>query len=304
MITCLIFLAASCDDDNGLGPIPPTGNMVLNVSNLEVLPDGWIYEGWISSGGEVISTGQFQVDETGIVKNKTIPVESARLESADKFIVTIESTTDNDPSPSAVKVMSGSFSQYEAVLSTNDADGIGNDLLAENFSGKYLIGAPTTATVDDDTSGLWFIDNSGGSNTAGLSLPNLSSGWVYEGWVIIQGVLVSTGRFSNANAADDACNYCGPLTAPNYPGEDFIQNAPTGLFFPTILSDERVVVSIEPQPDFSTAPSNIKILESTIPSIELIELSKSYEMMANDVDVPTGKVLRFFGFDCTKDGCS
>lgn len=304
LIIGLLGLMTSCDEDNGLGPIPPTGNMVLNVSNLEVLPDGWIYEGWISSGGEVISTGQFQVDDNGTVKNLTIPVESAKLENAEKFIVTIESTTDNDPAPSTVKVMSGTFGQYEANLSTNDTDGIGSDLLPASFSGKYLIKAPTTAAIEDDTSGIWFIDNSGGNNMAGLSLPVLSSGWTYEAWVIIDGTPVSTGRFSLANAADDACNYCGPLAAPNFPGEDFIQNAPTGLSFPTNLSGETVVVTIEPQPDFSSEPSNIVILGSIIPAIELIELSKSYEMMNNDVDVPSGKVLRFFGFDCTNEGCS
>lgn len=303
IIACFGLLVWSCDEDTSPGPIPPTGNMVINLSNLEVLPSGWIYEGWIIVGGEAMSTGEIEVDSDGNLKNSTIPVESANLESANKFVVTIESTTDNDPAPSNVKVLSGDFTQYEAVLSTDGENAIGSNLDASSFSGKFLINAPTTATSDDDTSGVWFIDNSSGSNAAGLNLPILNTGWIYEGWAIINGTVVSTGRFTSASASDESCNYCGPLAAPSYPGEDFVANAPSGLNFPTILADERVVISIEPQPDYSNAPSNIKILDGIIPSIGVLEIGKSYNMTNLTVVIPSGKIDRFYGFDCTNNGC-
>lgn len=304
MMACIVMLTWACEEDVSPGPIPPSGNMVINLSNLEVLPDGYAYEGWIVVNGEVNSTGQFNVNADGEVKNLTLPVESALLESASRFILSVESTTDGDPAPSAVKILSGDFSQYEAILSTNGEQSIGIDFENDDINGKYLINAPTTASVEDDTSGIWFIDNSGGSAVAGLNLPTLNAGWQYEGWVIIGGQLLSTGTFINPNASDGSCEYCGPLSAPNFPGEDFITNAPDGLSFPTLLTDESVVISIEPNPDYSDAPSNLKLLESIIPSVENIEIGTSYDMNSIDVAVPTGNVKRFYGFDCTNNGCS
>lgn len=299
----LISIMWGCDEDN-LGPIPPSGNMVLNVSDLEVLPDGWTYEGWIVVDGTPFSTGKFLVDEGGTVSNKTIPVESAQLEAASDFIISIESTTDNDPAPSNVKVLAGTFGQYEADLSHASSNAIGVDLEdGDNYSGKFLIAAPTSATADDDTSGVWFIDNSSGSAAAGLTIPTLNTGWVYEGWTIIDGIPVSTGRFTSANGADQSCTYCGVLAAPPFPGEDFLQNAPAGLSFPTNLSGSTTVISVEPEPDYSDAPYSIKILSGDVPGESTIQLNTPYDMSDGAVTAPSGKVLRFFGFDCNNDGC-
>jgi hypothetical protein len=300
----LLTLVMGCDEDNNLGPIPPSGNMVLNVSNLEELPEGWVYEGWIVVDGAPFSTGTFEIDGSGGFTNKTIPVESEKLENATSYFVTIESSDDGDASPSDVTILAGSFGQYEANLTHSNSDAIGFDVSDNaNFSGFFLINAFTSATMEDDTSGIWFINNLGGGETAGLDLPVLNNGWKYEGWVVIDGFFVSTGKFTLPNAADESCNYCGDLSGPSFPGEDFLQNAPDGLIFPVNVSGNATIISIEPDPDFSSMPSSFKILSGAIPEASVIEVNTTYGMSNLSVVPPAGKALRFFGFDCNNDGC-
>lgn len=69
--------------------------------------------------------------------------------------------------------------------------------------------------------------------TAGLTLATLPAGWKYEGWAVINGTPVSTGTFTSASAADDSAPFSGATAGPPFPGEDFLQNAPSGLTFPT-----------------------------------------------------------------------
>ena len=55
------------------------------------------------------------------------------------------------------------------------------------------------------------------------------------------------------------------MDGPNYPGEDFLVNAPDGLEFPTDLRGAAVVISIEPSPDDSAAPFFLKPLFDQVP---------------------------------------
>ena len=125
-----------------------------------------------------------------------------------------------------------------------------------------MITTPTTEAVDDDYSGVWFIELTNDGPAAGLDLPVLPEGWVYEGWVVIDGEAVSTGRFVDPGAADDFNGFSGNLGNPPFPGEDFIENAPEGLEFPANLTDgnSTVVISIEPEDDDSPAPFAFKPL--------------------------------------------
>ena len=121
-------------------------------------------------------------------------------------------------------------------------------------AGKYIIAAPTgTGATEEEFSGIWFLDNSSGSAVAGLDLPELTAGWKYEGWVVIDGTPLTTGTFTGCRcAADEGAPFSGTNPGPSYPGEDFLVNAPSGLTFPTDLRGKTVVISIEPVPDNST----------------------------------------------------
>ena len=103
---------------------------------------------------------------------------------------------------------------------------------------------------------------------AGLNLPELTPGWKYEGWVVLNGTPVSTGTFTSVDGADDnaaTSPFKGTTNdGPPYPGEDFVQNAPSGLSFPTDLAGTTVVISIEPSPDNSTAPFLLKPLVAPV----------------------------------------
>jgi hypothetical protein len=86
--------------------------------------------------------------------------------------------------------------------------------------------------------------------------------------------------------ADDAAPYSGPSAGPAFPGEDFLFNAPAGLTFPTDLAGGTGVISIEPDPDNSTAPFTLKPLVGDIPANAVDHTP--YDMTNNAASFPTG----------------
>ena len=104
---------------------------------------------------------------------------------------------------------------------------------------------------------------------AGLDLPALPEGWKYEGWAVMNGRPISTGTFSDVSDFDDNAT-TSPFKGdagdgPAYPGEDYLQNAPAGLTFPTDLRESTIVISVEPSPDNSSAPFTLKPLAHMVP---------------------------------------
>ena len=81
----------------------------------------------------------------------------------------------------------------------------------------------------------------------------LPAGWEYEGWVVIGGAPVSTGRF-NASAEVDLDTVSGPISGWPFPGEDFLFNALDGLTFPMDPAGGAAVIPLEPTPDDVAAP--------------------------------------------------
>ena len=110
-------------------------------------------------------------------------------------------------------------------------------------------------------------DRTDAGPVAGLDIPELPAGWVYEGWVVIDGQPVSTGRFLDPTGPDDFGGFSGPLGNPPFPGEDFIVNAPDGLEFPLDLRGAgTVVLTVEPADDDSPAPFPIRPLAAPVPA--------------------------------------
>ncbi|MDP3989273.1 MAG: anti-sigma factor [bacterium] len=212
-----------------------TTTIAFEEINLEELSMGH-YEGWAVFGDEKVSIGTFNAnDELSFTSKRD-------LASADKIVVTIEPEGDTDDIPSDIVVLSGDMVDGVAELS------FPVDL--RNSTGGYILATPSDGTFNNETSGVWFL-RTPEPLTASLILPTLPRGWVYEGWVMHKGLPLSSGRFSDVAMADDFNGYSGSFPTPNFPGEDYLVNAPDGIEFPINIADgsSKIVVSIEPDID-------------------------------------------------------
>lgn len=277
---------ASCSDDNDT---PETRTLTLNLNGLQNLGDGYAYEGWIMVNGAPKSAGIFTVNDDGALSKSTFELEAADLDVATAYILTIEPSPDNDPSPSKVHIVAGDFSGNSATVSVDHGAAIGTDF--KTSMGGYILATPTDDDDTNEASGVWFLDNSSGSPAPSLDLPTLPEGWIYEGWAVTNGTPVSTGTFSSATGADNGAPYSGSKSGPPFPGEDLLTSAPSGLSFPTDLKGGTIVISVEPVPDNSPKPFVLKPLVGMVPSSASVH---SYITMDNNANAtnPTGSVSR------------
>lgn len=280
----LAFMTVSCnDDDNNQTP----SQITLNLLGLDELGNDFVYEGWLIVNGSPVSTGTF----SSVIFPQTFDVNRDDLSSATKFVLSIEPSVDPDVSPAATKILVGDFAGNTASVST---DIVGD---FSSSTGVYILATPTDGTMNNENSGIWWLDPASGTPVAGLDLPTLADGWVYEGWAVIGGIPVSTGTFTNVAATDNSDMFSGTiaLPAPNgadgfFPGEDFLQSAPAGLTFPTDIAGGRAVISVEPYPDNSAAPFTLKPLVGEIP-MDAIDHTL-YMMEQNFASLPSGTVTR------------
>ena len=229
----------------------------VNVTNAHALEGGFHYEGWAIVDAAPVSLGKFNVNAAGDItdlEGNTIESITANNEftGATDLVITIEPDGDTDQEPASTKMLAGVVEGDSATLVAAGAQALNDDFTGA--AGDYILATPTDDDATNELSGVWFN---------GLDLPALPAGWEYEGWAVIDGTPLSTGRFSDATAPDDAAPYSGANDAPPVPGEDFVQNAPAGITFPATLA--TVVISIEPSPDDSTAPFQFKPLVHDIP---------------------------------------
>jgi hypothetical protein len=195
--------------------------------------------------------------------------------------------------PSTQKILSGSFSYAASNLVISD-----NASSLENASGYFSLATPTNGTNTDELSGVWFVDSLSASPVSGLkNLPELYGGWIYEGWIEINGQLVSTGRFSDTKKADLFSGYSGSLAGFNFPGEDLLNNAPSGLTFPTNLSNAKVYISIEYNDGkINGSTPFMVILEGSIPataeSVVSYNLNRSNKVITNGYSFMTVDLVK------------
>ncbi|WP_040279901.1 anti-sigma factor [Psychroserpens damuponensis] len=260
-VLALGTFATSCSNDDDTVSAPTTSDLTLNLTGLESLGSDFVYEGWIIVDGAPVSTGTF----TSVNFPQTFTVNTEQLNSATTFVLSIEPAVDPDPAPAATKILAGDFSGTSASVNSN---GIVGDFSAS--TGTYILATPTDMDDTNEESGVWFLDNSSGTAVAGLDLPTLSEGWKYEGWAVLNGTPISTGTFLDPAAADDnaaTSMFKGDAgNGPGYPGEDYLQNAPDGMTFPTDLRDATIVISVEPSPDNSPMPFTLKPLAHVVPT--------------------------------------
>lgn len=285
LLALIAFGFTSCSDDDDTS----TTQLRLNLTGLQDLGSGYAYEGWIMVNGSPKSAGIFTVNENGVLSKSSFDIDESDLNNATAYILTIEPSPDNDPAPSDVHILAGNFNSNTANVSVAHSAALGNDFTSS--AGGYILATPTDDNMDNEASGVWFLDNSSGSPMPALDLPTLPAGWRYEGWAVIDGQPISTGIFTAANQADQNALYSGSNAGPSFPGEDFLINAPAGLSFPTDLRGAAVVISVEPYPDNSPAPFVLKPLVGMVAADQAVH---SYATMGNNAAAtnPTGNVSR------------
>jgi len=263
----LVFASCSKNDEETVQTINQS------FQNLPDLGANYVYEGWLIVGSEKISTGRFSHAEGANFSSGLLDI--LKVSAATTYVLTIEPTTETGAalqSPSGWVFSKGNFSNKTATPSTEDALFSGSDNL-ETATGNFFLKAPSVGTTGSDANGIWFIDalppNSGGFT----NLPNLASGWIYEGWVVVPNASgtptpISTGRFTDPNMADEsffgAANnneFKGPNNVPPFPGEDFILD-PNARYadvtFPIDLQNATIVISIEPTTNDAASPFGLK----------------------------------------------
>ncbi|WP_299061058.1 anti-sigma factor [uncultured Polaribacter sp.] len=254
-----LFVACNDNDET----VATTGSLTVDLTGLEALGSNYVYEGWLIVDGSPVSTGTF----TSVSFPQSYTVAISDLQTASRFVLSIEPAGETGAAalaPADTKVLAGDFSGNTASVwvapVTTDANNF-NDI-----SGKFFLRTPTDEVAGsgnngNDAYGIWF-GTPGAPPTEGLSLPTLAAGWKYEGWVVVDGVPISTGTFTSTTDRDDSNGFSGTQSnaGPPVPGEDFFLNAPTGVTFPLDVRGKTAVISIEPSPDDSPAPFAIKPL--------------------------------------------
>lgn len=277
----LSFTSCGSDDDS-----VKYGNVSIDILNLETLPESGEYEAWIVVNGENVSLGKF----TSLNFPREFKVELSKINEASAFKLSIEAGNDSSPAISNAVIVSGNFSGNAATVNMSNA--IGN---FDSISGNFVLETPTDneGGVDNgnDQAGIYFYDPA--TNTAGLNLPSLPSGWEYNGWVIYNNTYLPTGSFRNPSGKDDFAPYSSQLNAaPNFPGEDFLNSAvaPAGVTFPADLRNKGVFISIQPKVLNTTEPFFIQPLKGNSGeelSPTLINLN-----IINTASFPLGTVIK------------
>lgn len=262
----------------------------LNITGLPQLSDTLAYVVWFDNDDRPpVFIKQLSPNAQGDLFLKE-QQKLAFLDSAQTILVTIERKSQigtTNFTASTRLILSGRFSK-----------GICDLTLAENFkdfsktSAKYTLYTPTDGNLASNPfGGIWFVDSvDANKTTAGLDLPVLSGGWIYEGWIEVGGNKLSTGRFRNPKAADLFNGYSATAVSIPFPGEDFINNAPSGFTFPLDLRGAKSYISLEINDGKTRGNTPLFVLyEANIPN-DAVSL-KSNSMTLKTVSYPKGSAL-------------
>ena len=267
-VACLLVVATGCDDEGGTEAQVPKVRMTIDTSNLAPLSDGFSYKAWAKIGFtyvgtdafNVTSTGQFTTD-AGQLRDKSFVLESD-ITDAELFLISIEGKSGSGDGPSESIIMAADASGSTNTLTVAHPSAMGADISGQ--SGQLTVMTPSDEDRNNEMHGVWFVTESGGTLSPGLTLPPLNPGWNYEGWVEVGGAVLSTGTF-RSNSGNDSNQFSNP-DVPLFPGEDFLLNPPTGLTFPLNLNSANVTITIEPFPDDTIESSGIRVLTGTLPA--------------------------------------
>jgi hypothetical protein len=273
----------------GASHLPPAHEIKLRVQQLQGL-DGAFYELWVVKGARKESAGSFNVTAGGQLVDgfghRARFFSRTDPSTADAVVVTIEPQPDPHPGPSGIAILSGSPDQHLAPLRFPVNLGA--------MAGSFILATPTDDVSTNESAGVWFLDPAGGPGPS-LTLPDLPSGWVFEGWGVTQGTPLTTGRFTEASGADSAAPFSGPKPGPPFPGEDFLQNLPAAITPPVDLADGDSAIVVTIEPDLSgtdptgDGPFSIKPLLAPVP--EDAPVHSSLGLQRDLSTVPRGRAI-------------
>jgi hypothetical protein len=263
-----VFMLVGCSDDDATEP-GDGRELTLTLQGLEPLLNGFHFEAWAIVGSQPLPAGKFNVDAQGRLVNLTGAViangtltQTRDISDASAIVLTVEPNGDQDAVPTSTHILAGNVQNGAASLSVASQMALGIDFTTA--AGSFILATPTDGENTNERSGVWFLSLASGSPAAGLTLPTLPAGWMYEGWAVVNSRPLTTGRFLNPRAADNAAPFSGTIAAPPFPGEDYLRNAPSGITFPLDLRGATIAITIEPQPDDSPAPFAFKPLLGTV----------------------------------------
>ncbi|MCB1219469.1 hypothetical protein KDL30_02255 [bacterium] len=231
------------------------------MSGLEDLPDSREYVVRLSQAFGRVELARFR---DGSTQQRELSFSELESLPGDELEIYIESSS-GEPLISH-RLLAGRMWNTDAVLSFSSGTGINTD----NARIQYILETPSTSSEDDYDLGMYWcvpgdfigIPDPVSGPPPPEVVPVLPAGWVYEGWIIQQGEApISTGRFPEVLVADSDGNgpFAGPEPGMPFPGQEFIDP-------PLSLPGKGLWLSIEPEPDYSAAPSGFILLAD-----ELIE---------------------------------
>lgn len=269
IVWAALMMTAACGQDG-------ISRVTLHMSGLAPLEGGAHYEGWVVTKERALSAGKFDVaaDGTLITYPAGLPVRDGvfllgeMVEKAATVVLSIEPAGDVDPNAGVSKLMAGDVIGGRAPLSIAHPMALATDFAAA--AGEFDFMTPTDDDPANDVAGLWFVKRTPQAVVPGLSVPSLPAGWMYEGWAVVdvgtpQEMALSTGKFRTAAGRDMEAMFSGPMQGPEVPGEDFVARLPGGLAKVDLTRNSRIVLTVEPDPDDSPAPSRLKPLVQVAP---------------------------------------
>lgn len=250
------------------------------------------YEVWSKApnGGEQ-PVGYFRVLDGGsLVTLAGDPLDAIALKdiptAGSELIITLEEGESSVNKRSERVILRGVFKTIEAELNSPYSNLSGEQFAILTNSNKKLIKL---------ADGVWFAKDAT-SIVPGLSLPTLSGGMIYAGWVVTdKNGTYLLGTFSDPGKPDGQSTYGAKKVGWNIPGEDFVTNAPKGIKFPLPLNDGKtnLIVSVEPDyrvsnKSFASEGPSFKVLLTRIPYRQASFTAFKLDTPPKDA-IPSGK---------------
>lgn len=246
------------------------------------------YALWVTlDNREIVGLGPFNVNADGrpintngeLIQRFTADVN---LFNSVSVLITIEPGGIPGDSPGGGYILQGPVIDGIAQLQ------VPAPLLIGESAGSYRVFTPTDGPDTNEGSGVWAVSADGEGT---LLLPPLNNVYAYEHYMIINGKALTMGRFTNPGVADFANPFSGPEPAPDFPGEDFLENPPEGVQFPADLSGAQLLVTLEPIFNDTADPSQLVILEAIMPAG--LQGGETVFLTNRTADFPTGTAAIF-----------